>query len=60
MILLFRVSGYVMRMILFSKENSKQKDGAIGILTKGLIGRINYYKPAIILALIPIIKKDFF
>ena len=46
--------------IVFKRKNSKQKDGAVGILTNGLIDRINYYEPAIILALIPFIKKDLF
>ena len=46
--------------IVFNRKNSKQKDGAVGILTKGLIDRIKYYETAIILALIPFIQKDLF
>jgi inosine/xanthosine triphosphatase len=45
---------------VFNRRNSKQKDGAVGILTNGLIDRTQYYKPAIILALIPFMKKDLF
>lgn len=46
--------------IVFKRKNSKQKDGAVGILTNGLIDRINYYEPAIILALIPFVQKNLF
>ena len=46
--------------IVFNRKNSKQKDGAVGILTNGLIDRIKYYEPAIILALIPFVQKDLF
>jgi inosine/xanthosine triphosphatase len=46
--------------IVFKRINSKQKDGAVGILTHGLIDRINYYEPAIILALIPFLHKDLY
>lgn len=46
--------------IVFKRKNSKQEDGAVGILTNGLIDRIRYYEPAIILALIPFVQKDLF
>ena len=46
--------------IVFKRKNSKQEDGAVGILTNGLINRVNYYEPAIILALIPFLQKDLF
>jgi len=39
--------------IIFSKNNSKQKSGAVGILTDDLIDRTDYYTEAVILALIP-------
>jgi len=39
--------------IVFGKTNSKQKNGAIGILTGDLIVRKTLYIPAIIIALIP-------
>jgi len=46
--------------MVFKRENSKQKDGTVGNLTNGIIDRAEYYKPAIILALIPFINKDLF
>ena len=39
--------------IVFKRSNSKQKNGAVGILTDNLINRTDYYAHAIILALIP-------
>lgn len=46
--------------IVFGRSNSKQKDGAVGILTGGLIDRTGYYEHAVILALIPFLKPDLF
>ena len=46
--------------IVFRRENSKQKDGAVGILTDGLIDRTRYYEHAMLLALIPFIKTKLF
>lgn len=46
--------------ILFSKKNVKQKQGAIGILTEGLIDRTMLYIPAIITALIPFKKPELY
>lgn len=45
---------------VFGRSNSKQKDGAIGILTQGLIDRTNYYEHATIMALIPFINKNLY
>ena len=45
---------------VFQRKNSKQKDGAVGILTHGLIDRARYYEHALILALIPFLNKDLF
>ena len=39
--------------IVFNKENSKQKNGAVGILTKDRITRTSFYKEGVVLALIP-------
>lgn len=44
--------------MVFKRENSKQKDGAIGILTNGTIDRTEYYKPAVLMALIPFLHND--
>jgi len=39
--------------IVFGRKNSKQTNGAIGILTDDVITRTTYYVPAVIMALIP-------
>ncbi len=39
--------------IVFGKSNSKQQNGAVGILTHDIITRTALYIPAIVLALIP-------
>lgn len=39
--------------IVFGKTNSKQANGAVGILTKDVLTRTSFYEPAVILALIP-------
>ena len=39
--------------IVFGGENTKQKNGSVGILTKDIIDRTDYYYVAIVLALIP-------
>ncbi len=39
--------------IVFLKSNSKQKDGAIGILTENVVDRTSLYEQAVILALVP-------
>lgn len=39
--------------IVFGQKNSKQKNGAIGLLTKNLIDRSGLYEHAVILAFVP-------
>lgn len=46
--------------IVFKRENSKQKNGAVGILTNDLIDRASYYEQALILALIPFINEEIY
>lgn len=46
--------------IVFNRNNSKYQDGAVGILTTGLITRTTYYEPAIIMALIPFLNKELY
>ena len=46
--------------IVFGRSNSKQKDGAIGILTNGVIDRTAYYAHAVSLALIPFIQEELY
>ena len=45
---------------VFGQENSKQKSGAVGLLTKDIIDRSEYYRHALILALIPFLRKDLY
>jgi len=44
--------------LVFSRTNSKQQNGAVGILTHDLIDRKKYYEHAVILALIPFLNPD--
>ncbi len=44
----------------FKRSNSKHKDGTVGKLTHGRIDRIEFYKHALILALIPFTNPDLF
>lgn len=43
--------------IVFGQTNSKQKMGAVGLLTSGLIDRTTLYRDALVLALIPFSKN---
>jgi inosine/xanthosine triphosphatase len=42
--------------IVFKRENSKQENGAVGLLTHDVIDRRKYYEHAVILALIPFLN----
>jgi len=46
--------------IIFNQHNSKQAGGAIGILTKNVIDRTQYYTEAVVLALIPFKNTDLY
>lgn len=46
--------------MVFDRKNSKQSNGAVGILTNDLIGRSAYYEPAVVLALIPFLHPDLY
>ncbi len=46
--------------LVFRRNNSKQGNGAVGILTNNVIDRVEYYRHAIILALIPFINKPLY
>jgi len=39
--------------IVFSRNNSKQQNGAIGLLTDDAIDRVGLYQPAVVMALLP-------
>lgn len=45
---------------VFGTSNSKQKSGAVGLLTRDLITRTSLYVPAIIMALIPFINPQLY
>jgi len=44
----------------FGRSNSKQQDGAIGILSDGVITRLDLYKPAVVFALLPFVHPEFY
>lgn len=46
--------------IVFKRKNSKQQNGAVGILTDDAIDRTKYYTEAVILALIPFKNTDLY
>ena len=46
--------------IVFERTNSKQGNGAVGILTNDVIDRVEYYRHAVILALIPFIHQELY
>ncbi len=46
--------------IIFNKKDSKKKNGAVGILTKNNVSRAQYYKQAVVLALIPFINNELY
>jgi inosine/xanthosine triphosphatase len=45
---------------VFNQSHSKQKNGAVGLLTNDLIDRSEYYKQAVILALVPFLKPELY
>lgn len=46
--------------IIFNRKNSKQQNGAVGMLTNNLIDRTKYYEEAVVLALIPFLNPDLY
>jgi inosine/xanthosine triphosphatase len=46
--------------LVFNRLNSKQEDGAVGILTGNVVNRIQLYEHAVILALIPFKSERFY
>lgn len=46
--------------IVFGRTNSKQENGAVGLLTGDVIDRAGFYVPAVILALIPFKNKELY
>lgn len=45
---------------VFQTSNSKQQGGAVGILTKGVVGRKELYKQAVLLSLIPFVNPEMY
>ena len=45
---------------VFGNTNSKQKNGAVGLLTNDVITRTKYYVEALSLALIPFVQPDLY
>lgn len=45
---------------VFNRSNSKQENGAVGILTNGAVDRKEYYQQAVVLALIPFLQTDLY
>lgn len=46
--------------LVFAQDNSKQQGGSVGILTHGVVDRSEYYRQAIVLALIPFVNENLF
>jgi len=46
--------------IVFGLENSKQQNGAVGILTHNVMTRESYYTEALVLALIPFVNSELY
>lgn len=46
--------------IVFGLKNSKQSNGAVGILTNDILTRTSFYESAVILALIPFKNPDLY
>ncbi len=46
--------------VVFNETNSKHKGGTVGILTNDVITRTNFYRDAMIFALIPFVKPELY
>lgn len=46
--------------LVFGHSNSKQKNGAVGLLTKDVMNRTSYYTEAVVLALIPFVNQELY
>jgi inosine/xanthosine triphosphatase len=46
--------------LVFGRTNSKQDNGAIGLLTEDVIDRVQYYEHAMIMALVPFKNPDLY
>jgi inosine/xanthosine triphosphatase len=46
--------------LIFRESNSKQKNGAVGLLTQNKVDRTELYRQAVILALIPFVNQGLY
>ena len=46
--------------LVFGRQNSKQDEGAIGLLTAGVVNRTQLYEHAMIMALLPLRNPDLY
>ena len=46
--------------VVFNKQNSKQQNGAVGLLTNDLVTRESLYRQAVLLALIPFLNRELY
>jgi len=46
--------------LVFRKENSKQQNGAVGLLTNDAITRQSLYQPAVQMAFIPFLNPELY
>jgi inosine/xanthosine triphosphatase len=46
--------------MVFNRSNSKQQNGAIGLLTGDVIDRLAYYEHALVMALVPFRNKELY
>ena len=44
--------------VVFGRTNSKQQEGAVGILTHGRLNRAQFYTPAVLLALVGFVNEQ--
>ena len=45
---------------VFGRTNSKQEEGAVGLLTGGVIDRVQLYEPSVVLALVAFRNADLY
>ena len=46
--------------LVFGRVNSKQNEGAVGILTHGVLTRAQFYAPAVMLALVKFVNRELY
>ncbi len=45
---------------VFGRTDSKRQEGAVGLLTAGAIDRAQLYAPAVLLSMVPFVRRDLF